>query len=681
MAKRGRVAWAVLAALLVSLLAVPQSFSQAPLPPAGRGEVASVVKAEKAKGERGAHAKGELIVGFKAGAGVANLGKEGGKDKVRVKRNLRLKGYALVSVPEETNLETIAAELRRDPAVDTVDFNYVRSIDAFPADPPNDPLYSRQWNLTKVQAPQAWPVSSGQGIVVAVIDTGVAQAPDLAQTTFVAGYDFVNRDTDPTDDHGHGTHVAGTIAQSTNNALGVAGVAFGANIMPLKVLGADGNGLDSDVVEAIVWAADHGAKVINMSLGGADASSALFNALAYAYGKGVVIVAAAGNEGLDQVSYPAAYPQAIAVGAVDAGPTPVRAYYSNYGSALDLVAPGGDLGEDMSGPAGAGDGHPDGILQQTLNVFADCEGATPDGFAYCYLQGTSMATPHVAAAAAMILANGNATSPFAVKTALQSTARDLGTAGWDAEYGHGLVQIYDALQFDATGVPKNVYLPMVHKAPSSDTWTTITSEGFEGAFPPAGWLTVDNTGGTDGEYYWAKRNCASATGTYSAWAVGGGAQGSGLSCGAHYPNDAESWLVYGPFSLAGATAADFRLKAWLNSEVGFDGVLLGASINGSSFYFPTSLSGNSAGWIDMSLNLNNVGALGNLLGQPNVWVAVLFLSDSSDTFPVGVYVDDIVVRKCTNANCDGLTATTLEEAGSIPQGMVELPATERRLKD
>ncbi|MBV9469553.1 MAG: peptidase S8, partial [Abitibacteriaceae bacterium] len=264
---------------------------------------------------------------------------------------------------------------------------------------PNDPRYGDQWNFKMVGAEPAWKRTRGKGIVVAVIDTGVAgtdsprgkQARDFGQTNLVPGYDFIHHDEDPYDDNGHGTHVAGTIAESTNNKEGVAGLAFEASIMPLKVLTAEGWGSSSDIADAIRYAADHGANVINMSLGSYSPSEVIHVACRYAAKRGVVIVCAAGNGFGEGVGFPAAYPECIAVSSV--GPNSNLAFYSSYGREVTLAAPGGDM---MSvGEAG-------GILQNTVLSFD--EGNPNDD--YYFFQGTSMASPHVAATAALLMAQG-----------------------------------------------------------------------------------------------------------------------------------------------------------------------------------------------------------------------------------------------------------------------------------
>ncbi|MCP6718462.1 MAG: S8 family serine peptidase [Patescibacteria group bacterium] len=313
---------------------------------------------------------------------------------------------------------------------------------------PNDSYYGYQWHMDNseyggINMEAAWDISSGLGVTVAVIDTGIAyedynrykQAPDLAQTCFVTGYDFVNDDTHPNDDEGHGTHVAGTVAQSTNNDLGVAGVAFSTCLMPVKVLDRNGSGTYADVAAGIYYATDNGAQVINLSLGGSADSTTLKDAVAYAYNHGVTVVAAAGNDNSSTISYPAAYDDyVIAVGATRYDET--RAYYSNYGLSLDIVAPGGDVNVDQNN-----DGYGDGILQQTF-------GRKVDDFGYYFYQGTSMASPHIAGVAALVIANG-VTGPDNVRAAIEATAEDLGTTGWDEIFGWGLVDAAAALAWTA----------------------------------------------------------------------------------------------------------------------------------------------------------------------------------------------------------------------------------------
>ncbi len=300
---------------------------------------------------------------------------------------------------------------------------------------PNDPEFHRQWNLRMIHMPRAWQENRGKGVVVAVLDTGIAyedhddfrQVPDLAGVKFKRGYDFVNDDEHANDDHGHGTHVAGTIAQATNNREGVAGVAFEATLMPVKVLNHFGAGTSADIAEAIRFAADEGAHVINMSLGGGGYSKVMADAVEYARKKGVTVVAAAGNTGRGQVQFPAAYPGAVAVGAV--GPDGQRAPYSSYGKHLDVAAPGGDK---RRGDAG-------GILQNTIDP------RNPARSVYAAFQGTSMAAPHVAAVAAMLYSAG-ASTPDEVEKALYAGAKRVGGQDWSEQYGHGLLDAQASLE-------------------------------------------------------------------------------------------------------------------------------------------------------------------------------------------------------------------------------------------
>ncbi len=285
---------------------------------------------------------------------------------------------------------------------------------------PNDPLYQFQWNFKQVEAESAWKVTQGKGVTVAVIDTGVAaedapdrkikKAKDLGGTEIVAGYDFVDKDAFAWDGHGHGTHVAGTIAQTTGNKYGVAGLAYKSKIMPLRVLNSRGFGQVGDIADSIRFAADNGAQVINMSLGGPLPSLVMKKAIDHAHKKGVTIVAAAGNGGRKAPSFPAAYNHVIAVAATqfDRHTT----FYSQWGGFVDIAAPGGNTRVDQNN-----DGRPDGVMQETLK-----NGNTNEHDFALYM-GTSMASPHVAAAAALVISQG-VTHPDKVEAVLQKTAQD-----------------------------------------------------------------------------------------------------------------------------------------------------------------------------------------------------------------------------------------------------------------
>jgi subtilisin family serine protease len=318
---------------------------------------------------------------------------------------------------------------------------------------PNDPRYGEQWNFQMVGAEAAWKRSRGAGVVVAVIDTGVSGTAsgkgqacrDFGSTVFTAGYDFVNGDTDPYDDHGHGTHVAGTIAEATNNLEGVAGLAYGATIMPLKVLSAAGSGTSADIADAIRWAADKGANVINMSLGSPFPDAVIRSACTYASKKGVVIVAAAGNSGKQGVGYPAAYSECIAVSSV--GPSGKLAGYSSWGKQVALAAPGGDIGGYSDRDESAG------ILQNT-NLPVEFGG---QGDGYYAFQGTSMASPHVAAAAALVMSQG-IKEPAKVRKALLESA--VKVSGGDVKkYGAGILNVDNATALAAKWTGRSDELP------------------------------------------------------------------------------------------------------------------------------------------------------------------------------------------------------------------------------
>lgn len=365
-----------------------------------------------------------------------------------------------VSFSDNQDPVAVAATLNEDPNVEFAEPDYIAGIAGRPsyapvAYQPNDPYFSNQWNLQAVQMPTAWDVTRGRDVVVAIIDTGVAfDAPDLAGTARMTGYDFVSNDADPRDDNGHGTHVAGTVAQTTNNGIGVAGVAFEATILPVKALAASGNGSYTDIIKAITYAVDQGADVINMSLAGRNGSQALQEAVKYAYDRGVVVVAAAGNDAQSTVYFPAGYDQyVIAVGAVRVDNT--KTSYSNYGSALDLMAPGGDISVDQNN-----DGYGDGVLQQTFS-------SSGTGFSFRFFEGTSMASPHVAGLAALLFAQKSDASPDQIEKYMTDSARNLGSAN---EFGAGLIQAASALALVSPGVTPTTQPP----TPTSTSTPTST---------------------------------------------------------------------------------------------------------------------------------------------------------------------------------------------------------------
>jgi subtilisin family serine protease len=297
-----------------------------------------------------------------------------------------------------------------------------------------DPLRSQQWALDQVHYEAAWPTTAGAGVTVAIVDTGVQEndptdantdQPDFALGQVLPGQVFLNQQPGvpggQTDDFGHGTHVAGIVGAQANNGIGIHGAAPGVAILPVKVLDNTGSGFNSDVAKGIQWAADNGADVINLSLGGPVGSSAEQVAIQNARAAGAVVVAAAGNECQtgNQVQYPGAFPEVIAVGALEQDGD--KATFSSTGSYLDLAAPGV------------------GILS-TLNTGS-----------FDNKSGTSMATPYVAAAAALVRAQ-HGLSAIGVCNQLIRTADDLGASGFDTSFGHGLVDPLEAVgPVDAAG--------------------------------------------------------------------------------------------------------------------------------------------------------------------------------------------------------------------------------------
>lgn len=309
---------------------------------------------------------------------------------------------------------------------------------------PDDPDFPKQWHLRAAGAPQAWEAARGEGVTVAVIDTGVAPVDDLVAGKLLKGFNFLTNQPGGLDDHGHGTHVAGTIAQATGNGKGTAGMAPGARILPLKVLSAFGSGDSAGISLAIRAAADQGARVINLSLGGGGRSESMAAAVAYARRKGVFVAAAAGNSGGRGVSYPAAYAGSFAVSAV--GPQGRLAPYSSWGPEVKLAGPGGDKAQ----------GEEKGVLQQTI---APEEGKGPPEGAFRWFQGTSMATPHVAGAAALLYSVG-VTSPAAVERLLTSTAASPGSwgSGGPPEPAGPKAELYGAGLLDAGAAVKQATL-------------------------------------------------------------------------------------------------------------------------------------------------------------------------------------------------------------------------------
>jgi type VII secretion-associated serine protease mycosin len=317
-----------------------------------------------------------------------------------------------LSTPHRTAM-AVRARLRGDTEIAEVHVSYLRRAFTLP----NDPYWATAQSsyLSMLRVDRAWDISQGSGITVAVVDTGVdLDHPDLAGR-LVAGHNFVNNSSNPQDDVGHGTMVAGIIAADRNNHRGIAGIAPLAKVMPVKVLGSDGTGTDGDIAAGITWATDHGAEVINLSLGGAGNDPVLRDAVAYAIAHDAVVVAAAGNDGAETVGYPASYPGVIAVSATNHGGQLTA--FSSWGWRVDIAAPGLDITSTALGPTEA----------------------------YETESGTSFSSPIVAAVAALVRAHNPGWTETQVRARLLATARDVGPPGVDAAFGHGIVDALAAL--------------------------------------------------------------------------------------------------------------------------------------------------------------------------------------------------------------------------------------------
>jgi serine protease len=410
-------------------------------------------------------APSRVVVGYAAAAHAAGVqGSESARTRV-------------VPVPRGSSVGELVHRLRRERGVAWAVPDYVaHASGAFIPDDPGLPgaapgaWRNWQWNFIGafgVNAPEAWAnvaargAPGGLGVTVAVLDTGVAYAdrgpfkrsPDFGRFQFVRGYDFIDRNSFPNDRNGHGTFVAGAIAEETNNGRGLTGLAFGAHIMPVRVLDSAGEGEASTIAEGVDFAVRHGAQVINLSLEfspGVTASDIpeLIGALRYAHRHNVIVVAAAGNEGHTAIAYPARAPYVMSVGATTEHGC--LAAYSNDGSGLSIVAPGGGPDAALPGDPNCRPAEPPGrdIFQVTFAGSSPRVFGIPNGY-----EGTSMATPQVSATAALVIASrvlGRHPTAAQIEARLRATARKLGGGGDERLYGSGLL---DAAAATAPGPP------------------------------------------------------------------------------------------------------------------------------------------------------------------------------------------------------------------------------------
>lgn len=358
------------------------------------------------------HDTKQILVKFRSGTD------EGSKEKVHGKHG----GKVVATIPgidvqvvevEEGKSNEKQGKYKGEPEVAFAELDYI----AYASVSPNDTYYSNQWGIPKIQAPQAWDLTTGSSAVkIAILDTGIDQDHEDLKGKIVANRNFTTSRT-VDDRYGHGTHVAGIAAATTNNSKGVAGVGYNSSLMNVKVLSDNGSGNYSWVANGIVWAADNGAKVISMSLGGGSPSSTLENAVNYAWSKGAVVVAAAGNSNTSAPSYPGYYANAIAVAATDQNDG--RASFSNYGDWVDIAAPGVDI-------------------YSTLPNHNNRIGIKD----YGYLSGTSMATPFVTGVAALVWSRYPAWTNSDVRNRLQTSTDP--TSGFSTAIGR--VNAFKAVQ-------------------------------------------------------------------------------------------------------------------------------------------------------------------------------------------------------------------------------------------
>lgn len=359
------------------------------------------------------HVPGRLLLGTSDSVDSATLDRVLKLHRAAVRRHVPQLGMHVVDVPEEAS-EAILESLQRTGLFQYVERDHYAQTGSG-VETPNDPSYLSQWHLQKIAGPSAWTLNTGSpSVVVAVIDSGVyGQHPDL-EPKMVPGWNFVSSNGDTSDVLGHGTAVAGTVAAATNNGIGVAGVSWGSLIMPLVVVDANNFAAYSDIAAAIQYAADHGVRIMNISIGGSSPSEALQNAVNYAWNKGALVFASAMNNSVSTPYYPAACTHAVAVSASDSNDH--LASFSNFGRWVTLAAPGTDILTTMNGGG------------------------------YGYWNGTSFSSPIAAGVAALVLAAKPSLTNQQLLSILTGTADDIGDPGFDSYFGWGRVNASRAVQ-------------------------------------------------------------------------------------------------------------------------------------------------------------------------------------------------------------------------------------------
>ena len=358
----------------------------------------------------GDHVLNRLVVQRRNGASPAAANQALASNGAWIVSQIPHINVLVIQVPEPA-ADRVAAALERSGQFTFVEKDFIAKVSATT---PTDPSFGSQWHLSTIQAPSAWDFSKGaSSITIGMIDSGVETShPDLAGK-LVPGWNFITGNSTIVDNTGHGTATAGTAAAATNNGIGVAGVGWANSIMPLVVVDSTDTASYSNMANAITYAADHGARVVNMSLAGSSGSSTLQSAITYAWNKGTIVVASAGNYSTSNLYYPAACDYAVAVSATDS--TDALASFSNYGSWIDLAAPG-------------------------VSVLT-----TSTGGSYAYWSGTSFSAPIVAGVAGLVLGAKPSLSAASLVSLLEQNADDLGSTGFDNSYGYGRVNAYRAV--------------------------------------------------------------------------------------------------------------------------------------------------------------------------------------------------------------------------------------------
>ena len=360
---------------------------------------------------------GELLIKFRAGTSDQDMRNLSAENGLSVIQDISELGIKRVAIPQGLE-EEMSRRLSSNPLVVYAEPNGIVTGTTIP----NDTNYGLQWNMGKINATQAWDITTGSSnITIAIVDSGVDYSHlDLNDPQkLLPGWDYVNNDNNAQDDFGHGTHVAGIAAASTNNGRGVAGVAWGSKILPVKVLDNTNHGTNANVALGIRYAVDHGAKVINLSLGSSTDSTSVRDQINFAYSQNVVVVASAGNDGTSAYSYPASNDHVISVAATDSNDA--HPSFSQYNDKVAVAAPG--------------------VAASGAGIYS-----TYWSNAYAYMYGTSMAAPHVSGLAALLLSQNSSLTPDQIKYQLEANAEHKGTLKFDPQYGFGRINAYFALR-------------------------------------------------------------------------------------------------------------------------------------------------------------------------------------------------------------------------------------------